>query len=100
MRSCKDWQEVQNEVTKSPSTVLFISSKDCSVCVAVHAKLSQLEKEFPRALFLTGKLDEIPRLSGSYMVFTVPTVLVFDQGKEIHRESRFIDWTRLVKYLP
>lgn len=35
-------------------------------------------------------LEDMKEISAKYLVFTAPTVLLFHQGKEILRESRFI----------
>lgn len=40
-------------------------------------------------------LEEIPLFQGQHLVFTVPTILVFSEGKEILRESRFIDFNKI-----
>jgi thioredoxin-like negative regulator of GroEL len=92
-------QAIKDQVELEPSVVLLLSSKGCSVCTAVEAQLQQLETRYPNTLFLMAKLDDEPELSGEYLVFTVPTVLVFQNGREIHRASRFIRWTQLAEAL-
>ncbi len=37
----------------------------------------------------------MPEVSGEFLVFTVPTILVFYDGKEIIRQSRFIQFEKL-----
>lgn len=97
MKSFIDLQQLQEEIQNKVSTVLFVSSNNCSVCTAVYAKLEEMERSCPDTAFISAKLDNIPGISGLHMVFTVPTVLVFKNGSEIHRESRFMDWARLEK---
>ncbi|QSX08863.1 thioredoxin family protein [Alkalibacter rhizosphaerae] len=99
MLSLKDWSSIDFQLNKNRSVVLSLSSNGCNVCVAVNAKLLEVEKSYPDATFITAKLDDVPELSGRFIVFTVPTILIFQAGKEYHRESRFIDFVRLEKYL-
>lgn len=83
---------IEKEIQSHPSVVLFLSTASCSVCLSVHERLTQWESRHPDTFFLGGKLDQTPELSGRFLVFTVPTVLVFQEGKELHRQSRFIRW--------
>lgn len=36
-------------------------------------------------------IDELVEITGQFLVFTVPTILIMHEGREILRESRFID---------
>lgn len=44
-------------------------------------------------------VEDLKSVSGQYLVFTVPTILVIHEGKEILRESRFIDFQNLERRL-
>lgn len=87
--------QVMDWIQSDSTTLLFVSSTTCSVCVAVGQKLEILEQFHGKTRFVSAKLEELPELSGSLLVFTVPTVLVFREGKEIHRQSRFFRWDLL-----
>ena len=78
--------------------VLYFSSASCHVCHSVLPQLIRLIEGFPVS-FVKVKADEQPEICGQLLVFTVPTILVFYEGKEVLRESRFIDFNHIEKAL-
>lgn len=44
-------------------------------------------------------INKIKLVAGQHLVFTVPTVLIMKEAKEILRESRFIDFQNLERVL-
>lgn len=77
-----------------PLTLLYISMPNCSVC---HAVKPRVEKLFDETGLLMLALDafEAPEVAGTFQVMTAPAILVFYQGKEVHRQARFIDFKSL-----
>ena len=49
-------------------------------------------------LFTINTLAE-PEAASLFSVLTVPVVLLFANGKEVHREARIIDFTRLTQQI-
>lgn len=80
--------------------MVFAKGIECSVC---HAIQDRVNKTFPSLYpnlpikFIT--IDENPNFRGQYLIFSVPTLLIFKDNKEIHRESRIIDFAQLNKVL-
>ncbi len=63
---------------------------------------------FPKALEIANQynlsvikidINEVKQVAGQNLVFTVPTILLIKEGKEILRESRFIDFQNLERVL-
>lgn len=69
---------------------LYISRDNCSVCHAVWPKVQELLSDYPQ--IQVGKVDahEVKEIAGEYLVFTVPTMFLLLNQKELFRESRFI----------
>lgn len=44
-------------------------------------------------------IDYTPQFSGQMSVFSVPTVLIFYKGKEVFRQSQFLDIKEIEKQL-
>ncbi|KLU62163.1 Low specificity L-threonine aldolase [Peptococcaceae bacterium CEB3] len=91
-------EQLEQFMAQGETAVLYFSSEGCNVCQAVFPKLTNLIH--PR-LIRTAKIniDEHPEIAGQLLVFTVPTVLIMYEGKEILRESRFIDFQRVKRTL-
>ncbi|MGM0444085.1 MAG: thioredoxin family protein [Fibrobacterota bacterium] len=78
-----------NEVFAARASLLAVSRRNCSVCTVLHPKIEMLFAEkFPRVHCWSVDMDEMPRVSAQLSIFTVPTVLVYFEGREYVRKSR------------
>lgn len=69
---------------------VFISREECGVC---HALLPQVEELLQRVPEIQlGHIDAgmVEEIAGKLMIFTVPVLLLFVDGKEYIREARFV----------
>ncbi|HHW79174.1 MAG TPA: thioredoxin family protein [Acholeplasmataceae bacterium] len=76
--------------------LVFAKGINCGVCHAVEARINQTYPSKHNKLdiyYLT--VEENPKFRGEHLIFTFPTILLFDGKKEIHRESRIIDFNKL-----
>ena len=85
--------ENQNE-----AIVLYFTTATCNVCKSVFPKLEELMQNYPN---LTIKIDaeKFPDIAGQQLIFTVPSILIHFEGKEVLRESRFIDFAKIDRML-
>jgi hypothetical protein len=58
-------------------------------------KLKVFMNDYPSIPAYELYLEDVEMFQGQQLVFTVPTILVFSEGKEILRESRFIDFEKI-----
>jgi thiol-disulfide isomerase/thioredoxin len=87
------------EMIKNQETfLLYFTTPDCGVCKMLYPRLLNEIQEFNFPLL---KVDSarFTELSGQYLVFAVPTVLIIHQQKEVLRESRYIDFTKISRLL-
>lgn len=78
-----------------PLVVVLAKTTGCGVCEDVKEQLQELAILHPQIPFLTIDLMQNPKFRGEYLVFTAPTIIIFSRGKEIARESRFINFERI-----
>jgi len=84
-----DPERFHEQITRSPAALIYFSAPDCGVCHALKPKVQRLlREEFPRLQWLEVDIAAEPALAARYQVFTVPTVLVFFDGRESVRLSR------------
>jgi len=78
--------------------VLYFETPDCGVCHAIFPKLMKILNEYEIEVM---KIDAVenPEIAGQHLVFTVPTILVLAEGKEMLRESRYIDFAKITRIL-
>lgn len=74
--------------------LLFLSSESCKVChddkKVVQKIISDKNLKAYRA-----DIEKNVILRGQLSVFTGPTIILFAEGKEFYRKSRFIDFNEL-----
>ena len=83
-------ESLNNELDK-PLTLVLAKTHPCSVCKNtlnfLHAQVPKLDAMNIVEIYI----DDHDEFRGKFMIFTVPTVMVYSEGKELLRESRFID---------
>lgn len=94
MIDIKSFGYFEEILNKEPYFILYTTSPGCSVCHADYPRVNQLanEHQFPASHV---DISEIPILTGQLNLFSSPTVMVFLEGKERHRQVRIIDFEEL-----
>ncbi|MFS0749392.1 thioredoxin family protein [Oceanobacillus sp. 1P07AA] len=83
--------EMVREFTRDNQlSFIYISRDNCSVCHAVWPKVQGLLGDYPQILVGKVDADKVKEIAGEYLVFTVPTMFLLLDQKELFRESRFI----------
>ena len=89
-------QELQDKIAREKALVLYFSSDSCSVCKVLKPKVTELLRDkFPLIRALYVDIEKSPVISGQFRVFTIPTILIFFEGKEQVRYSRNISMHQL-----
>lgn len=94
----RDPSSIEAEIGAAPKIILHFSSAACSVCHAVFPQLREvgLSHGWP---VVDIDIENFPSIAAQRLVFTVPTVMVLLNGKEMLRESRFIGFERIERIL-
>jgi thioredoxin 1 len=98
LKSICDEEEPEVLINSSQVLLLYLSTSECQVCKALKPKLEKLlSLNFPliRTFFLD--IEKFPRSAARLSVLTVPTLVIFFEGKETIRKSRFINLDELRK---
>ncbi len=81
-----------NEIKEKNTGVLFyFSNENCNVCKVLKPKIYEmLQNNYPEIPFYYVDISLTPDVSAQNSVFTIPTLIVFFDGKETIRKSRHI----------
>jgi len=93
-------EELQNIIRSEVGVLLYFSGEKCNVCHALRPKFKELfDKEFPliRQIYLDA--HENAEISAHYQVFSVPTMIVFLDGREFVREGRSVSLHQMTEQL-
>ena len=89
-------QELQEMITRKKGLLLYFSSDSCSVCKVLKPKVTDLlQEQFPKMISRYVDIEKSPVISGQFRIFTIPTILIFFEGKEQVRYSRNISMHQL-----
>lgn len=91
-------EQYEQLLGKEDPIILYFSSQNCNVCHAIFPKLMELIEDYPVTVARINT-DEQREIAGQNLVFTVPTILMINEGKEILRESRFVNFANLERAL-
>ncbi|HFO9584579.1 TPA: thioredoxin family protein [Listeria monocytogenes] len=94
MRELFSYGEFINVVNEFSNVLIYTYSPTCNVC---HADLPKIEDMVNNQNFTSFKVNikEVPELAGQLTLFSSPTVILFNEGKEYHRQVRLIDFKEL-----
>lgn len=86
-----------NKIVSDNRLILaYFSNDNCNVCKVLKPKIIDLLNEnFANILFYYCNIDENLEISAQNSVFSIPTIIVFFDGKEIYRFGRFLDINEL-----
>ncbi len=92
-------EEFYKKIHGHPYHLIYFSYPECPVCVTLLPKVEQLISRYPEVDFTYVNINESSEISGQHLVFTVPTLIIFKNGKEYKRFSRFVSMGELQQSL-
>ena len=93
-------EELQNTIRIEVGVLLYFSGENCNVCHALRPKFKDLfDKEFPQITQIYLDAHENPEVSAHFQVFSVPTMIVFLDGREFIREGRAVSMHKMQEQL-
>ena len=93
-------EELQNTIKTEVGILLYFSGENCNVCHALRPKFNEVfDAHFPQLKQIYLDAHENPEISAYFQVFSVPTMIVFMDGKEFAREGRAVSLHQLTEKL-
>lgn len=89
--------EELNKIIKAEIGVLvYFSGENCNVCHALRPKFKELfDREFPKIEQIYLDAEENREISAYFQVFSMPTMIIFLDGREFIREGRTVSLHQL-----
>ncbi|MGN5882132.1 MULTISPECIES: thioredoxin family protein [Staphylococcus] len=94
METLKQYSDIVHHIENEDKFLLYVMAKGCSVCHADQPRVDALVNEIdvPGAQII---VNDIPEAAGQLSLFTSPVVILFNRGREFHRQARIIDFDQL-----
>lgn len=91
MKQIYNYEKLLIEIQRLNTVLLYTTSPGCSVCHADYPKVEKIADAFNvPALHIDVK--EVPEAAGQMNLFSSPTLILYFEGKEFHRQARIIDF--------
>ncbi|MDQ7061748.1 MAG: thioredoxin family protein [Sulfurimonas sp.] len=82
-------QNINNTIQNNLAVMVYFSAPTCNVCHALKPKLLEaLEQNFKEFRIESVDISVEEDIAPHFGVFSIPTVLIFLDGKEFLRKSR------------
>jgi len=85
----KTHKEFQEFIQSNEAVLAYYSHDECGVCKVLKPKVIEMvEEHFPKIRFIYINIKETPEIPSQQSIFTVPTLIVYFDGRESIRKSR------------
>ena len=94
MNVITSYKEVKDIINKD-FVMVIAKTHTCGACQTID---TALEHNIPAVKDIERYhvyVDDMDQFRGEFLVFSVPTVLLFSKGKELLRESRYINYEKI-----
>lgn len=89
-------EQLEGFVADHPAALLYFTGNGCNVCQALLPKVETLlQQEFPRVGLSKINCSEQPEIAAQHGVFTVPSLILYFEGRERQRFARNISLGQL-----
>lgn len=90
-------ETINHRLNTNDAVMLYFSAPTCNVCHALKPKLTEaIMDNFPTFIIESIDISEAPEIASHFSVFTIPTVLIFFQGREFLRKSRHMSVVEVI----
>lgn len=83
-------ESIDKFIKENTAAMLYFSSECCNVCSSLLPKIEETLKKYSNIVSAKIDVDKVQSAAGEYMIFALPAIIVFIDGKEVIREARFI----------
>ena len=89
-------ESVIHAIEKETAVLLYLYSDRCSPCVSLRPKVMELIREaFPKVSLYFINSEKHPEIAAAYNSFSNPTLILFFDGREYRRMSKYISIPQL-----
>jgi len=82
--------EITQFIQSNQMAVVYFTTEGCNVCKVLLPKIEEMLKNYPNVGLAKVDISKTLEAAGAYSVFAYPTILLYIDGKEFTRESRYI----------
>lgn len=88
-----------NDIIQNDLVMVIAKSHNCGVCSTILNTLQHNVNNLDQIDIYSIYIDDVDEFRGQHTIFSVPTVLIFSNGKELLRESRYINYSKVQRLI-
>ncbi len=89
-------KDLQKLIADNEAVLVYFSTNHCAPCISLRPKVLDLLKDkFPKMKMEFIDAESAPEITGHFSVFASPTILIFFDGRETRRFSKYISVAEL-----
>ncbi len=89
-------EKLESLIKDNVAAMVYFYSDKCAPCVSLRPKVLEMaEEKFPKMSLAYVNSEKNPSLPAKYGAFSSPTLIIFFDGKEYRRESKYISISQL-----
>lgn len=89
---------LKKEIAESAGLIVYFYSDKCAPCVSLRPKVKELiDAKFPKLKLFYVNSEKNPSIPAEYSAFSSPTIIMFFDGREYRRESKYISIPQLAE---
>jgi predicted thioredoxin/glutaredoxin len=98
METLTKYDEIDTIINKE-LVMILAKTHTCSACQTIYDVLKRNVPNLDQIEVYNVYIDDLDRFRGDHLIFSVPTVLIFSEGKELLRESRYINYAKITRLI-
>lgn len=88
--------QIEKAIASETGILVYFYSDRCAPCISLRPKVQQMVSEdFPKLKLVFINAENHPAIAAHYGVFANPCILVFFEGREFQRYSKYISISQL-----
>ncbi len=89
---------IKRIIHKNSVVMLYFSTPSCNVCHALRPKLfNAVKKNFKECEIVSIDISIDAEIAAYFNVFAIPTILIFLDGKEFLKKSRYMSVDEVIQ---
>ena len=92
----EDIEKLEEKITDNRLQAVFLTAKNCSVCTVDKPIVEKIATKYEFPTYI-AEADKSPEIIGQLNAFSAPTIILYYEGKEIHRQAKIINFQEIEK---
>jgi len=95
MNNLNTIEQIKDLIKDNKFTMIYFSSDGCNVCENIMPRLEEMLIKYPSIVSGHVEVQKLASVASVFGVYTIPTIVLFLEEKEVLRQARFINFLEL-----